>query len=516
MNGFKLLSLELQNNQVMSSDNNLIFNFTDKVVGDKMLYTTVLIGPNGTRKSMLFRIIINLFKEIYDLATKNERSYSVDGFYTLKYKINKDIYLYSNITRHEKLISLAPKGRYKTYLYKNNNLINFSIESLPSNIICHSIMIFDKFPIFKDDSFSIYKYLGVKGKLQNASSKFYIRQIIDFVVSNYNNKSFRDSFVKIIDFLGLERNIIVFYTTQTSRLFRNDGSLSKHDLDEYFSNLNNKYIKNKKQPPFKLEYYNKIKSNKSLIDSICSIFDSLYIEDRIYNIPHSPAKQIEYDLFNKESLKLLTEDYQNLEHLRMLGLLSPPVMTLTKKSSYSLEESSSGELHFLTSMVSLLSTIQENSLIFVDEPEVSLHPNWQMRYFECIRELFGSESYSKSHLFVATHSHFLISDLKGENSKILGLSQKNKLEVHEFATDINTFGWSAEEVLYRIFNVRSSRNGFMEYDITKLITLINRNSEDYTEIGRILNKIRELELSDSDPLKIISEKAQKYLNSKNA
>ena len=74
-------------------------------------------------------------------------------------------------------------------------------------------------------------------------------------------------------------------------------------------------------------------------------------------------------------------------------------------------------------MIGLLATIKPNSLVFIDEPEISLHPNWQMRYLSFLRELFSDEIFATSHILIATHSHFVISDLKGENSKIIGLKK---------------------------------------------------------------------------------------------
>ena len=75
----------------------------------------------------------------------------------------------------------------------------------------------------------------------------------------------------------------------------------------------------------------------------------------------------------------------------------------------------------------------------------------------------------------------------------------------------STFGWSAEEVLYTVFDVRSTRNSFFEYDLTKLIRLINDSSNDFIEIKRLIDKFLVLKLSVEDPLNIVLEKANKYI-----
>lgn len=170
--------------------------------------------------------------------------------------------------------------------------------------------------------------------------------------------------------------------------------------------------------------------------------------------------------------------------------------------------------HFFSSMVGLMATVKSNSLIFIDEPEISLHPNWQMQYLSFLRELFSEIEFASSHLFVATHSHFLISDLEGKNSKIIGLKRENnKIEIVNLPRDINTFGWSAEDVLYNIFNVRSSLNYYLQADLTELLGMISNGIRDVDKIETIMSKLNKLPKRENDPLQEIIIEANEYLNS---
>ena len=108
----------------------------------------------------------------------------------------------------------------------------------------------------------------------------------------------------------------------------------------------------------------------------------------------------------------------------------------------------------------------------------------------------------------------MVSDMPPGNSTVLSLKRANDTIVSEVQPE--AFGWSAEEILYSIFQVRSMRNSFLEYDLTKLVTLVNRGSSDYPEIRRITNKISSLVLSEGDPLVVLREKALKYLAERNA
>ena len=84
--GFKLLSLDLRGNSLMGKSN-LYYSFVDENDKQEIIYTTVIIGANGTGKSNLFRIIIELLKELNYLSRGKIRSYYVDGLFNLKYSL---------------------------------------------------------------------------------------------------------------------------------------------------------------------------------------------------------------------------------------------------------------------------------------------------------------------------------------------------------------------------------------------------------------------------------------------
>ncbi|MDP3147721.1 MAG: AAA family ATPase, partial [Ignavibacteria bacterium] len=176
---------------------------------------------------------------------------------------------------------------------------------------------------------------------------------------------------------------------------------------------------------------------------------------------------------------------------------------------------SSGEYHLFSSLIGILALVEENSLILLDEPDISLHPNWQMKYISFLKNIF--KNYPTCHFIASTHSHFLVSDMEPSTSHLIGLRKDYKNDIVEsLELPKSTFGWTAEEVLYSVFNVKSTRNSYLEYDLTKLITLINRNDKNFIEIRRIKEKIEKLKFSESDPLLIIIEKTEKYLRDNNA
>lgn len=505
-NGFKLISLELHDNSLICKNSSITYNFIDDDDLQNKIYSTVIIGSNGTGKSNLFRIIILLLKDIYDHIKNNPRRYEVDGKYNLTYSIDENIYSFTNFFSADEA-----KIRNITMFYKNDEHINADEMVLPSFIVANSIMLTDKYPFFRDsETFPIYNYLGVRNIAQSASTRSYVKKTVEFIVNQIDSDVFKVGITKTGNFLGISKSIdIVFKTINTSLFFK--GNLDVYNLENYFNRIQADYKSSEKIPPFKLNHYLSISKNKELLQRICDISQFLYSSNILTQKNNRLGKIIKFNIVDENEYSFLKENYEILEHLRKLGMLSPPEINLNRGDEYNLNESSSGEYHFFSSMIGLLATIKPNSLVFIDEPEISLHPNWQMRYLSFLRELFSDEIFATSHILIATHSHFVISDLKGENSKIIGLKkdENNNNVIIDLPKNLNTYGWSAEQILLEIFNVSTSRNYYVAEKLGNLLDFI---SDPKSTNEAIKSKFYELEidklngLSTDDPLKVIYDK----------
>lgn len=73
----------------------------------------------------------------------------------------------------------------------------------------------------------------------------------------------------------------------------------------------------------------------------------------------------------------------------------------------SLPELSSGEQHELVLIYELLFSVEEGSLILIDEPELSLHVAWQKRFISDIQNIQGIKKFN---VIIATHSPQIIND----------------------------------------------------------------------------------------------------------
>ena len=86
-------------------------------------------------------------------------------------------------------------------------------------------------------------------------------------------------------------------------------------------------------------------------------------------------------------------------------------------SSFNFREASSGEANILSTLISLVPLLKDNSLVLIDEPEISLHPLWQSKYIDLLNKIL--ENVSGCHIIIASHSPFLASDLKPNNSSVV-------------------------------------------------------------------------------------------------
>jgi predicted ATPase len=511
--GFKLLNLNVFGNGLLGD---IEYSFVDTEDKQDKLYSTVIIGPNGTGKSNLFRVIIELFRELYTLSKGGNRTYNIAGRFDLKYALNGDTYNYTNMVAEDIAKSLNTKEeKAMAFLLRNGEVADFTEALFPIAIVASSIMLTDKYPVLQkeDTSFPMYKYLGLRNTPQNASTRSYVRRTVDYIVQEKDSNTFRSGLAKVTDFLGINKEIEVYYSTINGPMFFR-GEATSAVFAKYFEDIEEKY-KNESYPPQKLNVYQRIVKEPNHIQKLCDFINGLHEAGRLLWVRKgSSVRKISYNIIEEKSFQLLKAESLLLDDLRALGLLYSPEINLKKAGDYNLQESSSGEYHFFSSMVSLMATVKSNTLIFLDEPEISLHPNWQMKYLAFIRTLFSDPNYATCHLLVATHSHFLISDLKGDNSKIIGLKKaepvtemisNKRFEIVDMPKNVDTFGWSAEDVLYNIFDVPTVRNKYVADLIGNILddlskgdkSKINKLSQ---ERYQVLTRLQE-NLKDIDPLK---------------
>lgn len=468
-------------------------------------YATLIIGPNGTGKSLLLKEISDIFLYLKRARESGDSFTKYNSFFEITYSLYGNTISVKNYYNEEEKTKRLP-----ITINKNREDILVKDLELPENIIVSSLLLNDKFTVNRDYP-NYYKYLGIRNlKTPSlAGTKNNIKRTLDLIYYNLgqNQTEILYKIKSLLSFLNYDEAFRINYKLRYKDYFFNQP-LTVERFDFLFQNFNdpNKGFSTRKDSdfiPFGVRYYkSNVEKNVKLKSDIVEFIN--YIRETKLN-------NLSIDIFTD---KIPLNYYALLGDLNSLDLITFPQLNLKRKEkSLSITDISSGEYHMLMSFIGIYASIEHNSLILIDEPEISLHPNWQMRYISYLKEIF--KDYQSCHFLITSHSHFFASDLDGRHSKIIGLKRNDidKIDLVDLPKDLNTFGWSAEEVLYSIFNVRSMRNSFFEYDLTKIVTMLNRNSNDYAEISRLIEKFSYIKLSEKDPLNIIIEKAKKYLES---
>ncbi|ELV8594935.1 AAA family ATPase, partial [Vibrio fluvialis] len=219
---------------------------------------------------------------------------------------------------------------------------------------------------------------------------------------------------------------------------------------------------------------------------------------------------IEVKISNKT--ENVTDIFSNLDILRRVGIIDNVRLTLSRKDkslNYAYIDASSGEAQLLFSMTAFLRYVTDNCLVIIDEPEISLHPNWQIKYFSLLNLLL--EKLNGCHVIIATHSHFLVSELNPKTSTLISL---RKVEGIVKAENIlsSTLGWSPESVLYRVFNVRTFNSLYLDSDLKKAHKMIYAKESDIEELNKLQNKFKSLVLDELDPLNKFIESIEEFIN----
>lgn len=98
------------------------------------------------------------------------------------------------------------------------------------------------------------------------------------------------------------------------------------------------------------------------------------------------------------------------------------------------------------------------NVVLIDEPEISLHPNWQLKILDFYKDIFKDSWKQTSQIFVVTHSPFIMHNPNRLNDKVITLSKKEDWNI---VVDENPqfFGYTdIEEFVKWSFNVWSLKS----------------------------------------------------------
>lgn len=429
-----------------------------------------------------------------------KRNARIVGSFSLIYRLNNKTYEYTNYDFLElkNAENTSIKIDTKPRLLENGKLTTFENVILPNRILALANTITDRY-YTEIVNFEAYTYLGVRANANTARTSSFINRTIDLLYEMLPVKNVLSDIEVALDFLGYDKSLVISYYPRYKPIFFK-GNLTEDTFDKFFTRFWEYTKRDRQNPPWSNGVYKKLKKENPEITAkltkLCNKIHGLLQ----YEYESSRTQYFDVDVF--ETIFSLTE-LRHLQILHSLDLISYPVIGLYKKEQYlQIESTSSGEYHFISSFIGLLARITDNSLILIDEPENSLHPNWQMKYITFLKTIF--KKYKSCHFLLTSHSHFLVSDLPSESSTIVGLRKEDGVKAELIKT--NTYAWSAEEILLKIFKVSSSRNYYLTDKLEQIFSLIGKEPSKAV-LNEIKIRVEELKkidfsgLNHEDPLK---------------
>ena len=493
---FRLNKLKLISHPVLG-DLNLDFQSRD--FDRDNLYATVIIGQNGTGKSNILKVISEIFRTIALIKEGQEDAPIIWYKFYIKYTIDNVVYELKTLPKQGNDILCNKESIESDIFIESDTFIHTLADMvLPTRLLASSLMLTDK---FNAKSTALYKYLGIRNENSPSSSgtRTYIRRTVDNIIDCLKRKNFTSELSNFFEALELEPSLELIYKPRYRQIFYT-SDISKNTLDDAFGGNNWKlYFPRRQDPIWGTSRYNSIKDNDELINKIISFLQK-----------NTGETIFRYNLITSSRSDLL-EDFEIIKELSRLDIISFPELVISKRTgSYNFIESSSGETHLISEFIGLLSQIEDNSLILIDEPEISLHPNWQIKYIDFLKKTF--RDYASCHFVIATHSHFILSNITSENSNVIALKCDKDNNIIDASTDIDTYGWSPENILYSVFNVTTTRNYYFENDVKELLYLIAHKNENKSKLNQIIERLDRVILSENDPLLNVINEAKTYID----
>jgi len=140
---------------------------------------------------------------------------------------------------------------------------------------------------------------------------------------------------------------------------------------------------------------------------------------------------------------------------------------------------SSGERNFILQNTFLANKIARckdpHILILIDEPDVTLHPEWQRQYIKKLIDYHKSVKNKSLHFIITTHSPFILSDIPNPNIAFLDTDSQGYCQVFSGLADKKkTFGANIHTLLTDSFFMKNGLVGaFAKEKIEAVINFLN-------------------------------------------
>ncbi|WOD09863.1 AAA family ATPase [Pseudomonas sp. NyZ704] len=385
----------------------------------------------------------------------------------------------------------------KPILNKESKYYVGRMSTVPAKIIAVSTSPFDKFPIVRRDlnASAAYSYIGMRAAGATTSNQMaLILSAAKGLMTKYLETEQHENLTEIFSLLSLRPSLcFVFKLNLKSKIdiktpeggrvqFSYDGV-----IPDFFNDSSEIFEEILDQPTFQ-KYLEENKETRTQINHALSvIWDQIERQKGMFF-------KLDFDYSSKHRSGFVSKEIVS----SLLLLLSHNIVKLydlkiTKKTQLqsshemSLRRASSGEQCLLVMTLGIAGHIKHNSLVLIDEPEISLHPSWQARFMDLIINVF--RNYRECHFIIATHSPQIVSRLSHQNCFITTMDD-NSLHL---AADFHQK--SADYQLTELFDSPGMMNEYVSRIAFTLLTKVKAQKAILLTDTHMLTKLNNIRAS---------------------
>lgn len=343
---------------------------------------TIIAGNNNIGKSTIGKTLDAVFNATYNIDEKMNNARIDSLSHMLRNEIEQNRYKHDLRLRH-----------YTMRTYSEFAKVLLECESAEREEICRKYeerMI----PQSDDESDFVEKVIGYLEENKKISDEVFSRTIY----TNYFEESFHGEINSLYDKEGLAEIVLSIKEKDIRLIFKKDECIEeKHQ----FEILNNSiYI----DDPFVIDEMNHI-----LTFGISEL--SLHKRNILRKLIQKEDKEVEEKAFSDLLVANKLEDI-----IKIINRVAAGKVVKKQKYMYQFAEDSSKELDvaslstgvkafLILKQLLLNGNLSDKDVIVLDEPEIHLHPEWQLLYAETIVLLQKKFDF---HIVVTTHSaHFM-------------------------------------------------------------------------------------------------------------
>jgi len=233
------------------------------------------------------------------------------------------------------------------------------------------------------------------------------------------------------------------------------------------------------------------------------------INKEIYKDMSKPAK-VAFDNESKEVNDIFAGLDMSVKMIGLSGESGLPIFKSKQEKIVELKDLSSGEKQLFFRMLNLKRLNVNDTIIIIDEPETSLHPEWQRKIIDVYKNIGENNQ-----IIIATHSPLIIGSVPTESIRIMSRNDEGKIEVHQQDIYEKSHGKTADYILKVTMDLDTLRDEKTQKNIDLADELLQNNKYETAKYKKLMNSlIEQLGSDDQDVLRI--QMAQAVRMRKNA